>query len=97
MSLAAPKASLAAVQQLVGSWSMTGPPVHHAHFQHRERRLSCTAWGNVPYAIVTPPSTTITWPVMKLAAGEARNATTGPISSAWPMRRNGVAAVRFAK
>src|SRR4029079_13858076 len=29
-----------------------------------------------PHAIVTPPSATITWPVMKLAAGPARNAAT---------------------
>ena len=44
------------------------------------------------YAIVTPPSATITCPVIKLAAGPARNAATPPISSGMPMRRSGVAA-----
>src|SRR5215207_503279 len=44
--------------------------------------------------IVTPPSATITWPVMKLAAGEARKAATPPISSGVPIRRSGVRRLR---
>src|SRR5258705_3148809 len=45
-------------------------------------------------AVVTPPSTTIVWPVMKVEASEARYATAPAISSGSPMRRSGVPAVR---
>src|ERR1700730_17766302 len=37
-----------------------------------------------------PPSTTSTWPVMKPAAGEHRNATAAATSSALPSRCSGV-------
>src|SRR4051794_28869451 len=45
-------------------------------------------------AVVTPPSTTIVCPVMKVEASEARYATAPAISSGSPMRRSGVPAVR---
>src|SRR5215208_3923783 len=45
-------------------------------------------------AVVTPPSTTIVWPVMKVEASDARYATAPAISSGSPMRRSGVEAVR---
>src|SRR4029079_13642427 len=43
---------------------------------------------------VTPPSTTIVCPVMKVEASEARYATAPAISSGSPIRRSGVLAVR---
>ena len=45
-------------------------------------------------AVVTPPSTTMVWPVMKVEASEARYATAPAISSGSPMRRSGVAGAR---
>src|SRR5882724_470280 len=45
-------------------------------------------------AVVTPPSTTMVWPVMKVEASEARYATAPAISSGSPIRRSGVPAVR---
>src|SRR6476619_2015361 len=45
-------------------------------------------------AVVTPPSTTMVWPVMKVEASEARYATAPAISSGSPIRRSGVVAVR---
>jgi hypothetical protein len=43
-----------------------------------------------PQAIVTPPSTTIPWPVMNEPAFDASITATPAISSGWPMRRSGV-------
>src|SRR6185503_8578011 len=45
-------------------------------------------------AVVTPPSTTVVWPVMNVDASDARYATAPAISSGSPMRRSGVEAVR---
>ena len=42
------------------------PPPHHARCAWEEGRRIHTA------AVVTPPSTTMVWPVMKLEASEAR-------------------------
>src|SRR5882672_2514026 len=39
-----------------------------------------------------PPATAIAWPVTHDASGEARNSATLAISSAWPMRPNGIEA-----
>ena len=39
-----------------------------------------------------PPATAIDWPVTHEAKGEARNSATLAISSAWPMRPNGIEA-----
>ncbi|MNT16780.1 hypothetical protein D3C72_1518970 [compost metagenome] len=39
--------------------------------------------------IVTPPSTTIAWPVMKVLAAEARKQAAPAISIGSPMRRSG--------
>src|SRR5204862_7785343 len=47
--------------------------------------------------IVTPPSATMTCPVMNAAASEARNTAMPPMSAGTPMRRNGVAASRSAR
>src|SRR5262245_7681495 len=44
--------------------------------------------------IVTPPSATITWPVMKAAASEARKAAMPPMSRGSPSLRSGVLAMR---
>src|SRR6185369_12874617 len=45
-------------------------------------------------AVVTPPSTTMVWPVMKVEASDARYATAPAISSGSPMRRSGEPEVR---
>src|SRR4029077_11020037 len=45
------------------------------------------------YIITRPPSTARTWPVMKAASSEARNATACAISSGVPNRPSGVRAV----
>ncbi len=42
-------------------------------------------------AMVRPPDTLITWPVMKPASSEARNATMPGMSSGWPTRFIGIA------
>jgi len=39
-----------------------------------------------------PPATAMDWPVTQDANGEARNSATLAISSAWPMRPNGIEA-----
>ena len=39
-----------------------------------------------------PPATEMAWPVTHDASGEARNSATLAISSAWPMRPNGIEA-----
>src|SRR5829696_2635177 len=39
-----------------------------------------------------PPATEMVWPVTHAASGEARNSATLAISSAWPMRPNGIEA-----
>src|SRR5262245_36016060 len=44
--------------------------------------------------MVTPPSATITWPVMKAAASEARKAAMPPMSRGSPSLRSGVLAMR---
>src|SRR5260370_34130995 len=38
------------------------------------------------------PATAMAWPVTQDASGEARNSATFAISSAWPMRPNGIEA-----
>src|SRR5262249_20589437 len=65
-----------------------GRPRHDGRVRGgRQRRAA-----GVLHQIVAPPSTLSTWPVTKLAAGEARK-TTAPFSSpGWPRRLKGVSA-----
>ena len=46
------------------------------------------------HTTVTPPSATMTWPVMNAAASEARNTAMPPMSRGTPSRRSGVCASR---
>ena len=48
-------------------------------------------------AVVTPPSTTMVWPVMNVEASDARYATAPAISSGSPIRRSGEPEVRRAQ
>ena len=46
----------------------------------------------IPRYSPCPPATAMVWPVTQEASGEARNSATLAISSAWPMRPNGIEA-----
>ena len=50
-----------------------------------------------PLKMVTPPSATMHCPVMKAAAGEARNTAMPPMSRGSPRRRSGVASIALAR
>lgn len=62
----------------------------------RGGRNRCAARLPKPQRIVTPPSATITWPVMNEPALEASSTAMPPISSGSPRRRSGVSASRAA-